>query len=213
MNLTLPVPTVTLGPEWATELNQALTDVDAHDHSSGKGTKIKPNGIDINSDLDYQNYRAIGLKASKYGNQVATLTGATNSNSVYTVSDNLYFTNGAGVAVQITSGGSVVSVPGATTTLQFNNFSSDVTIAPADPYVYLAMDMSAIRTVTLPLASSVASGRIYVIKDSTGQSETNTLTIAASGADTVDGAASQTINSNYATTFVIGNGVNGWLIV
>ena len=52
MNLTLPTVSITVGPEWATLLNAALTDIDAHDHTSGKGVKITPAGLNINADLE-----------------------------------------------------------------------------------------------------------------------------------------------------------------
>jgi len=85
MNLSLPTVSVTLGPEWANEINQAFEVVDAHDHSSGNGTKIKPTGIDINAQVDFQDNRIINLQASKYMDQSAALTGAVNSNSTFTV--------------------------------------------------------------------------------------------------------------------------------
>ena len=40
MGLVLPTPGERLGPTWATDLNTALTLVDSHDHSSGKGIQI-----------------------------------------------------------------------------------------------------------------------------------------------------------------------------
>ena len=52
MNLSLPVPTSTVGPAWASQLNTAVEVVDDHDHSSGKGKKVTPAGISINADLD-----------------------------------------------------------------------------------------------------------------------------------------------------------------
>lgn len=213
MNLELPVVSVTLGPEWANEVNAAFETIDEHDHSSGKGTKIKPTGLDINTDLDLQSNRIFALKSTKYNDQTVTLTGASNSNSIFTNNGNLYFTNGSGTAVQITSGGAVVSVPGAVDSFQFNNFTSDVSIAPVDNYVFLSMDTTAARVVTLPLASSVSSGRIYVIKDASGLAETNNITVSCSGSDNLDGAASQIMNSNYSTLYVIGNGVDKWFIL
>lgn len=213
MSLTLPTVSVTLGPTWATQLNAALELIDAHDHSSGKGTRIKTSGLDINADLSFGDFKATDLVSTQYTDQDATLAGASNSSSVYSKDGDLYWTNGSGVAVQVTSGASVITSAASLETVATNEFSADVTIAPSDAYVVLNMDMSAARQVTLPLASAVAAGRIYVIKDATGQAETNTLTVAKQGSDTIDGATSQTITSNYGSIFVVGDGSSKWRII
>lgn len=213
MNLELPVPTVTLGPEWAIELNAAFDVIDLHDHSSGFGVSIKPAGLDIDSDLDFQSNRAFNLKSSKYTDQTATLTGALNASSVYSKSGDLWYTNGSGVAVQLTSGSSIISAPSSVDNFQYDEINTSLTIGPSDAFVVLDIDCSASRTITLPSASAVAPGRIYLIKDGTGQSETNNMTIAPDGADLIDGAASVAVNSNWACVFVTSNGINGWRIL
>jgi len=117
------------------------------------------------------------------------------------------------VAIQLTSGGSIVAVPGSVDSLQSDSFNSDVTIAPVDNYVIMLIDTSASRTITLPLASAVSNGRIYIIKDATGTSESNPITVATSGADTLDGAASQSFSSAYGTFMVSANGTTSWNII
>lgn len=210
MNLTLPIVSVTLGPEWAIELNAALTVVDGHDHSSGFGAPIKPAGIDINSDLDFQSNRSFNLKSVKFTDQTGTLVGATNASSVYSVSGDLYYTNGSGTAVQLTSGSSIISAPSSVNNFQFNSVNTSLTIGPADPFVILDVDCSVSRTITLPSAGAVTPGRIYLVKDATNQSETNPMTILPDGADTIDLAASLIINSNGACAFLTSNGVGKW---
>ena len=90
--------------------------------------------------------------------------------------------------------------------------SSSLTIGNADTFVYLIVDTTVARTITLPLASGVSAGRIYIIKDSSGQSETNNISLAIQGSDTVDGASSQTLNSNYGSWTIVGDGVDKWYI-
>lgn len=213
MNLDLPVPSVTLGPEWAIELNAALTVIDGHDHSSGFGVSIHPAGLDIDSDLDFQSNRAFNLKSSKYTDQTATLVGATNASSVYSKSGDLWYTNGSGVAVQLTDGSSIISTPSNVESFQYDEINTSVTIAPSDNFVVLDVDCSTSRTITLPSASSVTPGRIYLVKDGTGQSETNNMTVAPDGADTIDGAVSVLVNSNWACVFLTSNGVDGWRVL
>lgn len=210
MNLDLPVVSVTLGPEWAIELNAALTAIDGHDHSSGFGVTVKPAGLDIDSDLDFQSSRAFNLYSSKYIDQSATLTGASNASSVYSKSGDLWWTNGSGVAVQLTSGSSIISTPSNVESFQYDAVNTSLTIAPSDAYVIIDVDCSTTRTITLPPASAVSPGRIYAIKDGTNQSETNNMTIAPDGSDTIDLGSSVTVNSNGACRFLASNGVSNW---
>lgn len=213
MNLELPTVSVTLGPDWASELNEALELVDAHDHTSGNGARITPAAINVNADLSFESYRATLLKSAKFANQSATLTGASHAYSVYSKSGDLYFTNGSGVAVQITDGAAIVTAPASTDAFEYEAFANSPTIGDADTVVVLGMDTSASRTVTLPSAAAVAAGRLYIIVDETGQSETNPITIDADGSDTIMGEASLSLASNYGAIFLVGDGVSKWLII
>ncbi len=108
MSLLLPDATVTAGPEWAVELNNALTVVDGHDHTSGKGTKVPVSGLNINQDLSLDSYQLTNAKSVKLNNLTATLSGAGNEGKVHEVGGNLYFTNSGGTPVQITVGNGIV---------------------------------------------------------------------------------------------------------
>lgn len=213
MNLVLPTVSVTLGPTWANEVNAAFSTIDAHDHSSGKGVAITPSGMDIISDLDFQSSRAINLKSTQFATQPATLVGATNASSIYTVNGNLYYTTGSGIAVQITDGSSIITVPTSSDNFQFNAVASNLTIGPADPYVIIDLDCSVSRTITLPPASAVTPGRFYIIKDATISSESFPATINPDGSDTIDGNASDTLNSDGVARMYTSNGVDGWSII
>jgi dihydrodipicolinate synthase/N-acetylneuraminate lyase len=88
--------------------------------------------------------------------------------------------------------------------------NTNVTINPASTPVFYYVDTSAARTITLPLIASVASGRIYMVKDATGNSLQNPITVEASGSDTIDGAATYTINSDEQSIQFISNGTDTW---
>lgn len=210
MNLVLPTVSVTLGPEWATELNDALDVIDAHDHSSGKGTQVKAAGLNVDDDLSFNNSKAYELSSAQFHQVDAPLTGASNAASVSTFADDLYYTNGAGISVQITSGGSVITSPGTFSTLSETSVNTNLTIGPADTFVFLRVDTSTARTITLPLASAVAAGRVYIIKDVTGSANANPITITRAGSDTIDGASTSILDSTYGSTWVVGNGVDSW---
>lgn len=217
MNLSLPTPSVTLGPQWASDLNAALVLVDAHDHSSGNGTSIKTAGIDINADLDFNEYTLFGLRSVKLSEQTGTLTGITNALSLFSYGGDLYYTNNAGTAVKLTNGGSIVSSPGAVVSLDYDILASDLNPVPVsitDPVVY-NVDTTASRTITLSTSSSATPGRILIFKDGSGLAETNPITINKGSGDPVnslEGGNSIVIDSNYGSVMLVA-GALGWLVV
>ncbi len=118
--------------------------------------------------------------------------------------------------VQITAGGAVVT-PGATDVNQFveNPITSiDITIGAGDLYVLVPVDTSgSVRTITLPLAANVSTGRLFIVKDATGDSEVNALVLDTQGGDLIDGESSQTLESSFGAWFVYGDGASNWYII
>ena len=53
MALVLPTPGERLGPTWASDLNTALTTIDSHNHSPGKGSQICVDVITLDGSLDF----------------------------------------------------------------------------------------------------------------------------------------------------------------
>lgn len=210
LNLNLPTVTVTLGPTWATQVNAAFEVIDAHDHTSGKGVKVPTAGININANLDFNEFELQNLRFASFEQRTSSPSGSDFASSISVFNGDLYFTNTSGVPVQVTSGGTIVSSPGSAQIFEPQDVSSDLVIAPGDTFVYLIVDTSSARSITLPLANSVTEGRIYIIKDSSGLSNTNNITVLPSGSDTIDTIASATINSDFASTTFITNGVDGW---
>ena len=212
MNLALPVVTVTIGPDWASDLNAALELVDSHDHSSGKGAKITPAGITVNTNLNIDNNIFYNFKATRYEEQLASLTGSSYVNAVYSVNGDLYWTNGSGTAIQITNGPSIAAITAEASVYSLAVISSNTTISSSDTYVFLEVDTTAARTITLPAAASVVPGRFYIIKDSNQLANTNNITVNPNGADTIDGLSSLVINSQDSSYTLVSNGTNKWYI-
>ena len=213
MNLDLPIVSTTLGPQWANQLNAALDLVDSHDHSNGKGTTVKTAGLLINADLSFNSFRASDLMATKYATQGAPLSGPTNAQSLFSYNGDLYYVSGAGAAVQLTAGGSIIATPSVVNGFAYANVNTDIVISGASTDVVLVVDTTSPRSVTLPAASSVSAGRLFVIKDGTGNSEVSPLSILPTGLDLIDGSVSQILTSNYGSVFLICNGTNSWAIV
>lgn len=104
MSLDLPVPGSTTGPLWATKLNTALTTVDAHDHTTGKGAKVPVAGLNINTDLPMGGFNVNSANSYRLISQSGALAGASDIRSLYSVSGDLYYNNASGTAVKLTSG-------------------------------------------------------------------------------------------------------------
>lgn len=122
-NMNLPIPGVGTeqGPNYAFDINQALTLLDQHDHSPGKGIQITPAGLNINSDLSFNDNNILALQSAVFQGQSAPLSTllslyvAPGLESPTPIND-LWFTDGVGNQIQITSNGEVnatiASLPG-----------------------------------------------------------------------------------------------------
>lgn len=104
MSLVLPVVGIQIGPTWSTNLNAALTLVDSHNHQPGNGSRITTAALSIDGDLSIGSNNLTFVRALRLNSQVAGLSGAAEARSVYSVAGDLYYSNGAGTPVQLTSG-------------------------------------------------------------------------------------------------------------
>lgn len=110
-NMQLPIPVVgsTLGPQYAVDVNNCLSLVDVHDHSSGKGVQITPDGLNINSDLSLNSNNLTMVRAVSFDTRVSAIA---DLYSAYAVGDDLYYTDGAGNQIAITQNGSIAGATG-----------------------------------------------------------------------------------------------------
>ena len=223
--LAKPAVGVTAGPTWATDLNTSIDAVDNHDHSTNKGVRITPAAINVNSAFEYNSNDITELKTLSFD----TATASTTSYSIYQASGNLYWRNGAGTAVQITTGSTVNagagSIDGMTGTdagatfvngaKAFNFFCDSGNtdfgkMAHADLLLYKFSDDNTADTDYITLAASaLASGSSGTV---TVPAETGTiLTTATSFAGAINVATSNSNNNialkPHGTGFVMaGNG-------
>lgn len=219
MNLDLPTPSVTLGPAWASQLNVALTTIDEHDHSNGKGTTVKTAGIEINANLDFNDFTLFGLQSVKLSTLGATLSGPTHAQSLFSYNGDLYFTAGNGTPVQLTTGASIVATPSSVVSVDYTPISaSTTTVSSTGTLVLYSINTDAARTINLPAASAVAPGRLFIFKDAGGTpgssgAEINNITINADGSDSIEGASSYVIKSDSESLMIASNGDTRWLIL
>lgn len=209
MVLVLPDPSITIGPDWAQELNTALELVDSHDHTPGKGAQITPAGILVNEDLPFGGFNATGLGYAGFASQSSTL-GSTIQGVVYRVGNNLYYNNAAGTPVQITSGG-VVNAPGSGA-ISVNVVSSyPYTVVAGDAQKVLIIDTSAARVLNLPAATQAM---FFMVKDGPGNALANNISVTPNGGDTIDGLnTAYLINTPYQSLGFVSDGVSSWYVV
>ena len=216
MGMVLPLVGIEVGPTWATEQDTAMDQIDAHDHSSGKGVKVTPAGLNISADLAFASNRASGLHSSQYASLTVAATGTLDLGSLQNVAGNLWWVNTSGTGVQITSGGSLNSSALVSNLYAQQAVSTNLVLNPASSYVEMLVDTSAARTLTLPAANGVTAGRFYIFKDVTGSAGTNAVTINRAGTDTFTGggsATSATIDIDGGAVMVVSDGTSKWDLV
>lgn len=232
MNLILPTPGEQLGPTWASNLNTALTAIDSHDHTSGKGASIGVAALTIDANLSFKDlsstasvpYAATNLKYSSFTKQLTPSTDvpSTGTSAVTSVLfsgtslGELYYNDGSGNQIQITDAGSInVSGVSANTFAKFgttlDSTGSPYTLVESDgKSLYVVDTGTAAVTITLPAASTAGAGRFFIIKDIANNAATNNITINAGSGDiigsTTTSSTSATIASNFGSLTIISRG-------
>jgi hypothetical protein len=117
MNLVIPTVGVEPGPNWANDLNKSLLTIDGHNHSPGSGVQIPPAGLDINSDLTYNDNNAVSLRTVRFEPQITAPTLSTDIGCLYEVGNELFYRDGIMQQVQITNNGSLAGAAGTITGL------------------------------------------------------------------------------------------------
>jgi hypothetical protein len=118
------------------------------------------------------------------------------------------------------SGRALLTAASVATQRQLLRIDQHTNVSDAN-YAALATDqlvaftaITAARTVTLPAASAVNAGQPLVIADESGScSATNTITVARSGTDTINGATSAVIASPFGYLELVSNGSNKWTVI
>lgn len=107
MSLLLPTVSVTLGPLYATENNDAFGVVDSHNHTSGRGVLIPSAGISIDADLSFASFNATLLRSTRLATNLAPLALITDLGCLYRSGVDLWFNDGNGVQIQLTASGAL----------------------------------------------------------------------------------------------------------
>lgn len=196
-NMNLPVPIVGIepGPTWATDLNNCMSSIDSHDHSSGKGVPVTPAGLNINADLTFGNNNATAMRSVRFQTTASGPTpaiGASDLAAIYASGVDLYYVDGNGNQIRLTQGGSIVGTSGSISGLPSGTASASYvagtfiwqsatnTAANMDAGSYILRNNTA-SSFGLTLQPPAAMGADYSITLPALPSVTNIMTLDASG--------------------------------
>ena len=180
------------------------------------------------------NFRFSGHDGTGFisGAQIVGSVTATPSTGIVPTALFFYTMDGAGSfgrRMVITAAGRVnigtSSIPDSTFEVTGSNGRTVTTLSAAtltldDTMSSILVDYTTTGTVTITLPSAASAfnsqannGRIYVIKDKVGNAAANNITINRAGSDTIDGATSQAITTNYG--FIVLQAVSNteWAVI
>lgn len=172
-NMNLPIPGVGTqdGPTYAQNVNAALSLIDAHDHSLGNGVQITPSGLNINATLPLNSNPLIG---AAYMTLVAQSTPAPIL-SVYVSGVDLFYRDGNGNAIPITSGGQVAAVSSGIT-----NGSSTASFTANTLVVARTIDAthpSDVQCASVNLGNNVTNSKYLTLSPPNAMANNYTLTL------------------------------------
>ena len=94
---------VTVGPEYAQEINTALAAIMTHNHDGvDAGASIDIAAQVCNEDLSLEAHNLTNVRSVAFDNQPSALTGSQDVNCIYVNQENLGFNNNDGIFVPIT---------------------------------------------------------------------------------------------------------------
>lgn len=123
MSLIVPVVSSEPSPTWASDVNASFSIIDQHNHSSGSGVQITQAGISLTGaastldSLSFNGSNAYAVRSVRFTAQASPLALATDLGCLYEAGVDLYYNDGSGNQVRITSGGSVAGATGTITGL------------------------------------------------------------------------------------------------
>lgn len=114
MSLPIPVVLTEPGPQYALDVNSCMSILDGHNHTSGMGVQIPPDGLNINSDLTFSNNRLTLAKSITFTPQGGLLPGVSpDIGAIYVSGVDLYYNDISGNQIRLTQNGNIVGGSGS----------------------------------------------------------------------------------------------------
>jgi hypothetical protein len=215
MNLTLPVDGGSANV-WNVILDQVFIQIDAHDHSTGKGVAISSTGLNIVADVPFAGNSPTGLKASVF-NAVAAASVSLYANALFTNSsdNNLYFRNSGGTNVQLTSGPSAYGAGARTlnvpAVMAHTTSGGAATVTPLTMSVVLSTDANTVGyPLQIEIGAVINSWKLFLQKTSAAGTITAQLKkcVGATGVVSSLGASANNSANNPGFVSLTASGIN-----
>ena len=117
---------------------------------------------------------------------------------------------GAGVTATKPSGENItVTIPGG---ISYSRTAVTSTTTSSTSDRILGVSASAALEIRLPAASGFSAGQYFTIKDEAGNADSNNITVLTTGADTIDGVSSVSLESPYAAVNLYSDGSSKFFI-
>lgn len=107
MSLVLPTIGVDSGLFWEQSFLSDMSIIDGHNHSPGFGAPINTAAISVNSDFPFNSFNATLLRSARFSSQISPISDAADLGCLYVSGVDLYYNDGNGNQIQITSGAAV----------------------------------------------------------------------------------------------------------
>ncbi len=207
MGMPVPIPSQDPGPDWANNIVADMSIIDSHNHSSGQGVAVTPDGLDINTDLTFDNHNGTNFRSVRFYAQAAPLAVSTDVGCLYESGVDLYYNDANGTQIRITQSGSVSGSAGTITGLPSGTASASfaggtftfqsATLTPANMAVgplTIGRNAASSKTVTLSpnaaqasnynvtLPAALPAAANYMTLDNTGAVSFNSSGTTGSGA-------------------------------
>lgn len=176
--ITLPVVGSTVGPTWATNLLTALTTI-----ITSIETAVTPQGLNIDSDLEFNGEEALELGAAGFENKSSAFSGSTNIRKIYVRDGELYFNDQNANEVKLTSGGSLNAAALAGIGGDYGGADPASLTFTASTSTYTFLESAALRAMIdvgqILLRETGTSGYAVKLTNPTGMVADTTRTFAA----------------------------------
>jgi hypothetical protein len=197
-NMNLPIPTIGVdpGPDWASNINASLTILDAHNHDISSGVQITPAGLNINSDLTFGVNNATMVRSVRFFPNLIPLSPITNPldiGCIYESGVDLWYNDGNGNEIQLTSHGGInfvpTSIPGLVPPASLTYVAGDETFvfqSGVNTPANLDAGSVTVRNITassngITISPPVALATNYTITLPALPAQTNVVTLGPSG--------------------------------
>lgn len=205
-NMGMPVPVVGQdpSPDWANDINASLSIIDSHNHTTGQGVAITPDGLDINADLPMNENNLTETRTISFEAQSTPIPASgSDLGVIYESGVDLYYNDGAGNQVRITQGGTVSGSAGTITGLPSGTASASYS-AGTFTFQSATLTPASMNFGPITIGNQVASAKTITIAPNSGIPNNYNLTLpaalpAALNYTTLDASGNLSYNSSGTT--------------